>query len=442
MTERENIQIYLKQCRQQGMKDNEIINSLVSVGWKIEDAKLVVIGTSKIDPVHTKKHKIFWVILIIIVLLVVSGCIYLFVFLTSDDVSNQTSVSQKDETNKSLLLIFSQPPANNSDDVIATVFGENILRKDVEDITLMIMESDMAAFGREYDSIEMDTLNILIHSLVAKEAVRRIGEDPLTDDELYKYLDSEITEDEWSQYLELNDVNSEHISSIRLLHKYQLRETELDELVDENIPTVFHTLLGENVQQIYDAFNNKLSYLTKNEKEDLRFEFDGLNFSGLPYSDPNYLINDSNDLVIDAEIPTQIKNELLNLENTPNQLTSLVDDGQYYYFGMVFIPKEYDYPPGFTLSDTLLVRFPWGDGTYEMDIITMLLNQGVLDNEILIYEAPGFKLEPPIHYIDLDGDGLNNLIERVYGTDLNKVDTDADGILDKDEYDAGTNLLE
>lgn len=70
-------------------------------------------------------------------------------------------------------------------------------------------------------------------------------------------------------------------------------------------------------------------------------------------------------------------------------------------------------------------------------------NDGFFDgDEIHNGYSPLFGDKKKLYQVDSDGDGLNDLLEIAFGTDLTKKDTDDDGISDYDEVMKGLNPLD
>ena len=60
---------------------------------------------------------------------------------------------------------------------------------------------------------------------------------------------------------------------------------------------------------------------------------------------------------------------------------------------------------------------------------------------LLTPDDPGFYDNHTIDKIDSDSDGLSDMLESIYGTDINNPDTDGDGYTDGEEVDNGYNPL-
>jgi len=431
-------QEYYNNRKQDGENDENIIKELINSGWDPEQARTAINNLARRSTPAPLKSRIKLIIIISLLVVLIAGfVIYWFVIRQPSDSSTDTPAQG---VNAEAAL-----PATNETDTIATVFGESIYRGEVEDIAQLFSASDTWDYGAlsaDYggDNMETAALFLQIDSLVAKEAVRRLGVTPMTDDELAVYIDESMTEEYWQGYQEQYGVDSQYRSTLRSILINNLRQTELSNHVDEQLQPAFHDLLGKHVNAIYNAFNKRLQYLSEEDKDSLYYDFDSSTASDpLPDTDPNFLVNEGETLVKDLEMPEQLKNELLALEQTPNILTSVIDDGSYYYFGMVFTPKEFDYPPGFAKGDTMIVRFPWAVGKYAHLVRKMTWEDGYNNGDIKIFDAPGLELLPPERGVDFDGDGLYDYVEWAFGTKISEADSDSDGKTDKEEYDANTN---
>jgi hypothetical protein len=61
--------------------------------------------------------------------------------------------------------------------------------------------------------------------------------------------------------------------------------------------------------------------------------------------------------------------------------------------------------------------------------------------ETLVHEDVGLPVVAFETTDDTDGDGLDDLLEGFYGTDVHNEDTDGDGVSDGDEVRTGSNPL-
>lgn len=449
MNDRSSVQSYISQCHAQGMKSEKIILSLISSGWSEDDARNAILGTVS----NQSRSKKWWIIIVIgIIVVVVAGIVYWFVFRQGDDANNNT---QTTNTNTSSAVtdnsnVSQVKTATEKTDVIAQVFGETILRGDVEEMALMFLDVDylsytgiIGKYGSADRSNEMVALLGYMDSLVIKETISRLGVTPKTDEEIAEYIESVLTQEYWDVLLDQTGLGEEHKE---ILTKYQIadiRERELYSLVDDTFQSSYNDLLGQYVTEIYNAFKKKLTYLSDEDKKSLSSYssmYSSRRESDLfPSTDPNFLNNDSDTLIQELDIPLTLKNEIIGLQQTPYTLTSLIEEDGYYYFGMVHAPEEKDFPEGFDKSEVLIVRFPWVDGFYDSLLISLTWEDGLKNNEIEIYGAPGLELQSADSYLDTDGDGLYNYVEWVFDSDSNEVDTDKDGKTDLEEYEAGTN---
>ncbi|MFC1687592.1 hypothetical protein ACFL0L_03360 [Patescibacteria group bacterium] len=444
MNDQSSVQLYISQCRAQGMNSEKIISSLISSGWSEEDARKALSGG-----ISNQSRLNKWWIIILVVVLLGAGAVYWFVFRQQDDTNTQTTNvnSPTVAVNNSNSVQITNDDGNLE---VARVFGTSIFQSDIENMALMFLDLDYMSYSGvvEYldQSAEMAALSSYMDSLVYQEAIRRIGGTPMTDTEYSEWYRTIMSDEDWNFVLEQGGLEEQHLDMVKEFRINGMRELEFHELVNDELQPEFNTMVGERIIAVYNAFEKKLEYLTDEEKEDLEIYFSPWIDPGdelFPYMDDYYLINEHDALIEDVDIPEQLKTELLVLEETPNTLTSFIEEDGYYYFGMVFNPSEYGFQSdGFYLDETMIVRFPALDYTYESLLINLVWEDGVDNNEIQIFETPGLKLDSLDNYADTDGDGLKNYVEWVYDSYTTEVDSDNDGKTDKEEYEAGTNPIE
>ncbi len=145
-----------------------------------------------------------------------------------------------------------------------------------------------------------------------------------------------------------------------------------------------------------------------------------------------------------ADLPESFRAQLLNLQNRL-ELTDIIADGGYYYFGMMVDVRLEDEP----IEDSFAFTYDGGkfpltakDGFYPTyAYIQALLEQGIEDGSIVLTDQDVLELPPIKQIVDADEDGLTDTIETMLETDPDDPDTDGDGYDDKTELDAGFSPL-
>lgn len=443
-----DIQSWLKQAREAGQSDNQIRQQLKQSGWSEKQINQLISSQETTINIAPKKSqgKLILIVIIIIIVLIAGAAVYWFILRESGETTNE-QVNVATETKTTANTNTNTKATNQGQSaIVATVFGQPVYRQDIDEFSQMIEATSEAT--KEYEilancyfsdcSPSGFTLFRIMEKLVIEEIFKRIGEEPKSEEWLIKYFNDNITTEQRASILNQATLSEKYWDEyLKYIEVMTSRSIELESKINDTIRPEFHNLYSQYVQNIYEAYGKKLKYLSPDEQDSLRY-IDSLS-SEFPSVDPNYLVNVHETLVKDLDIPQQLKNELLERESRPLELTSLVagDDG-YFYFGFVVPPKDYDYPPGFIKDDVIIVRFPWADTYYE-DLILLVWDEGIKDNKIQIFSQPDLKFSPVERRLDYDGDGLMNYIENTYGSDADKTDTDGDGKNDKEEYEVGTN---
>ncbi|HCJ52227.1 MAG TPA: hypothetical protein DIS62_03800 [Candidatus Kerfeldbacteria bacterium] len=418
------------------MNDESIIALLVAAGWSEQDVRGVLVGASSNASISSTSRRKWIIPTVILLLLIGAGAVYWFIVRPRAALED----TQVNTNNTNVAAVVPQ-----GTDVIARVFGETVLRSDVEAATRMLLNIDplssgIGEFADENTSTEMSVLLRYMGALVDKEVIRRLGAVPKTDEEIVKYIESVMTQEYWNYLFNEAGLRQEDRDIFIHLQIADLRDTELESLVNETLQVSYTDLLRKRVTAEYNAFNRKLAYLSDEEKEYLSLDtHPSRQVSELFFdADANYLINNFETPVPDLDIPVTLKGELMDLQQTPNTLTSLVEENGYFYFGMVYTPDTYDYPEGFDKSDVLIAKFPWTEGLYDSLLSSLTWEDGLTNNEIEIFDTPGLELKLTSSILDEDSDGFYDYLEWVYGSESDAVDTDEDGKTDLQEYEAGT----
>ncbi|XOU94999.1 MAG: thrombospondin type 3 repeat-containing protein [Candidatus Kerfeldbacteria bacterium] len=387
-------------------------------------------------------------ILIIIIVVLIGGGVFYYLSVNNNEVSDISDVNNSVIEN----ININSVDANT----IATVFNNNINKTEFERIVEMLGEMEtnysLAGFiiGMEQQFImpvdlnktpkEIIALNLFINRYVVEEAIIRMGIElkPIT--EYINLINGKYTGDNKKLVLENVGISEIYWDDYVKLLAWGNRLEELRGSTNEQFQPAFHSLVGDRVKEVYSAFQNRINYSSQDDLDFMRIDFNVRPDEQFQFADGDFLLNSNEELIKDLDINEDIKNRILEMENNPFVLTPVIDDGQYYYFGMVFGPEKIDYPPGFTKDDAIIVRFPFFRMYYFFMIRELVFQDGLEKGEIDIINMESVAKDD----IDLDNDndGLPYYLELVYQTNDNKSDTDGDGYDDKIEIDSGNNPID